>query len=148
MTKVVIYQITDETGSKVNATWDMNEEIALIMPKLGDILTFGYKGEPRRFKVIEVEDQQPRGDVFSKSIVVLELTEDQIATKCGRYYRRSDKQRIAEAFKLGKLPEGFVLPDWDYNVAPTTFQPVIRHNKQTVARELRLMRCVHFLLMR
>jgi hypothetical protein len=22
---------------------------------------------------------------------------------CGRYYRRSDKQRIAEAFKLGKL---------------------------------------------
>jgi hypothetical protein len=32
---------------------------------------------------------------------------------CDRYYRRSDKQRIAEAFKLGKLPEGFVLPDWD-----------------------------------
>jgi hypothetical protein len=27
---------------------------------------------------------------------------------CGRYYRRSDKQRIAEAFHLGKLPEGFV----------------------------------------
>jgi hypothetical protein len=23
---------------------------------------------------------------------------------CGRYYRRSDKQRIAEAFKVGKLP--------------------------------------------
>jgi putative SOS response-associated peptidase YedK len=55
---------------------------------------------------------------------------------CGRYYRRSDKQRIAEAFKVGKLPEGFVLPDWDYNVAPTTFQPVIRHNKQTAEREL------------
>ena len=45
---------------------------------------------------------------------------------CGRYYSRSDKQRIAEAFKLGKLPEGFVLPDWDYNVAPSTFQPIIR----------------------
>jgi putative SOS response-associated peptidase YedK len=59
---------------------------------------------------------------------------------CGRYYRRSDKQRLAEAFKLGKLPEGFVLPDWDYNVAPTTFQPVIRHNKQTADRELVLMR--------
>ena len=35
---------------------------------------------------------------------------------CGRYYRRSDKQRIAEAFHLGKLPEGFVLPP-DYNIA-------------------------------
>lgn len=55
-------------------------------------------------------------------------------------YRRSDKQRIAEAFSVGKLPEGFVLPDWDYNVAPTTFQPVIRHNKQTAERELVLMR--------
>ena len=47
---------------------------------------------------------------------------------CGRYYRRSDKQKIAEAFQLGKLPDGFVLPP-DYNVAPTTFQPVIRHTK-------------------
>jgi hypothetical protein len=28
---------------------------------------------------------------------------------CGRYYRRSDKQRIAEAFKLGRLPEGFTI---------------------------------------
>jgi len=43
---------------------------------------------------------------------------------CGRYYRRSDKQRIAEAFKVGDLPIDFVLPEWDYNVAPTTFQPV------------------------
>jgi putative SOS response-associated peptidase YedK len=59
---------------------------------------------------------------------------------CGRYYRRSDKQRIAEAFKLDRLPEGFVLPDWDYNVAPTTFQPVIRHTKETGERELVMMR--------
>lgn len=29
---------------------------------------------------------------------------------CGRYYRRSDKQKIAEAFHLGHLPEGFVMP--------------------------------------
>ena len=29
---------------------------------------------------------------------------------CGRYYRRSDKQRIAEVFHLGRLPEGFQLP--------------------------------------
>src|SRR5271156_6278625 len=59
---------------------------------------------------------------------------------CGRYYRRSDKQRLAEAFKLGRLPEDFVLPDWDYNVAPTTFQPVIRNDKETGDRELVLMR--------
>jgi putative SOS response-associated peptidase YedK len=59
---------------------------------------------------------------------------------CGRYYRRSDKQRIAEAFKLGRLPEGFVLPDWDYNVAPATMQPVIRLNRHTGEREMVLMR--------
>ena len=59
---------------------------------------------------------------------------------CGRYYRRADKQKIAEAFHLGQLPEGFVLPPWDYNVAPTTHQPVIRHTKETGERELVLMR--------
>ncbi len=59
---------------------------------------------------------------------------------CGRYFRRSDKQRIAEAFRLGKLPEGFVLPEGDYNVAPTTFQPVIRASRETGARELAMMR--------
>ena len=58
---------------------------------------------------------------------------------CGRYYRRSDKQRIAEAFQLGELPDGFVLPA-DYNVAPTTFQPVIRHTKDMGERELVEMR--------
>lgn len=57
---------------------------------------------------------------------------------CGRYYRRSDKQRIAEAFRLGKLPDGFVLPP-DFNVAPTTFQPVIRANRDTGERELEMM---------
>ena len=59
---------------------------------------------------------------------------------CGRYYRRSDKQRLAEAFHLGDLPSGLVLPDWDYNVAPTTFQPVIREGKEDGSRELVLMR--------
>jgi putative SOS response-associated peptidase YedK len=56
---------------------------------------------------------------------------------CGRYFGRSDKQRTAEAFKLGRLPEHFVLPDWDYNVAPTTSQP---SDTQTAERELVLMR--------
>jgi putative SOS response-associated peptidase YedK len=58
---------------------------------------------------------------------------------CGRYYRRSDKQRLAEAFRLGKLPDGFVLPP-DFNVAPTTFQPVVVNNRETAERELTPMR--------
>ena len=58
---------------------------------------------------------------------------------CGRYLRRSDKQRIAEAFRVGTLPENFPLPP-DYNVAPTTFQPVIRLNRDTGEREVVMMR--------
>src|SRR5579875_2467860 len=62
-----------------------------------------------------------------------------IGSVCGRYVRRSDKQRIAEAFHLGKLPDAFILPP-DYNVAPTTFQPVIRLNRDTGEREIVMMR--------
>src|ERR1700747_3502604 len=58
---------------------------------------------------------------------------------CGPYYRRSDKQKIAEAFQI-RDSDGLVVPPWDYNVAPTTFQPVIRHTKETHERELVLMR--------
>jgi putative SOS response-associated peptidase YedK len=44
---------------------------------------------------------------------------------CGRYQRRSDKQRIAEAFALGNV-DGLALElTPDYNVAPQTTQPVI-----------------------
>ncbi len=57
---------------------------------------------------------------------------------CGRYLRRSDKQRIAEAFKRGKLSPDFILPP-DYNVAPSTFQPVIRLNRDTGDREIVMM---------
>jgi putative SOS response-associated peptidase YedK len=59
---------------------------------------------------------------------------------CGRYYRRSDKQRIAEAYRLGEIPFDLVLPDWDFNVAPTTFQPVIRSRRDAAEREIVLMR--------
>jgi len=59
---------------------------------------------------------------------------------CGRYLRRSDKQRIAEAFEVSKGLADLVLPPWDYNVAPTTFQPVIRSDRDTGERELTLMR--------
>jgi putative SOS response-associated peptidase YedK len=57
---------------------------------------------------------------------------------CGRYYRRSDKQKIAEAFRTG-LPTTFeILPS--YNVAPQTFQPVVCFNRKTLDRELVQMR--------
>jgi putative SOS response-associated peptidase YedK len=59
---------------------------------------------------------------------------------CGRYLRRSDKQRIAEAFDVAKGLADLVLPPWDYNVAPTSFQPVIRSERDTGERELALMR--------
>src|ERR1700679_856425 len=59
---------------------------------------------------------------------------------CGRYLRRSDKQRIAETFQLAKGLAELVLPPWDYNVAPTTHQPVIRTPRDTGERELTLMR--------
>jgi putative SOS response-associated peptidase YedK len=59
---------------------------------------------------------------------------------CGRYVRKSDKQRLAEAFTNGKLPPDFILPPDDYNVAPTTMQPVVRLNHETSERELVLMR--------
>ena len=61
---------------------------------------------------------------------------------CGRYLRRSDKQRLAEAFRLAQSEalDAVVLPDWDYNVAPTTFQPVIRLDEERRERELVLMR--------
>ncbi len=58
---------------------------------------------------------------------------------CGRYLRRSDKQRIAEAFRVGELPEDFPLPP-DYKIAPTTFQPVIRESRESSDREMVLMR--------
>jgi putative SOS response-associated peptidase YedK len=58
---------------------------------------------------------------------------------CGRYYRRSDKQKIAEAFHATKVDD-FPLPPWDYNVAPTTMQPVVRQSRDTHERELVLLR--------
>nr|WP_260738192.1 SOS response-associated peptidase [Edaphobacter lichenicola] len=58
---------------------------------------------------------------------------------CGRYERHSDEQKIADAFKIGKLPPDFEVPP-GYNVAPQTFQPVVRLNRETGERELTLMR--------
>jgi putative SOS response-associated peptidase YedK len=53
----------------------------------------------------------------------------------GPYYRRSDKQKIAEALQTTRVDD-FPLPPDDYNVAPSTMQPVIRANRDTGEREL------------
>jgi len=58
---------------------------------------------------------------------------------CGRYYRRSDKQHIAEAFKLGKLSPDLALSP-DFNIVPSTFQLVIRSSAEDGERELVMMR--------
>lgn len=57
---------------------------------------------------------------------------------CGRYVRRSDKQKIAEHFAV----HGPSIPDFgpSWNVAPQTFQPVVRLNRHTGERELVLLR--------
>jgi putative SOS response-associated peptidase YedK len=57
---------------------------------------------------------------------------------CGRYARRSDKQRIAGHFHV----HGPSLPDFgpSYNVAPRTFPPVLRLNRDTGEREIVMMR--------
>ena len=59
---------------------------------------------------------------------------------CGRYVRRSHKQKIAEWFHADGDLSGIPMPDEDYNVAPTTHQPIIRQSKETGARELLLAR--------
>jgi putative SOS response-associated peptidase YedK len=57
---------------------------------------------------------------------------------CGRYVRRSDKQRIAEHFHV----YGPSVPDFgpSWNVAPQTFQPIVRLNRDTREREIVMMR--------
>ena len=57
---------------------------------------------------------------------------------CGRYLNRRLKQEIAEYFKTGKVFEEPLAPD--YNIAPTTFQPVVRLDRDNNERELVLLR--------
>jgi putative SOS response-associated peptidase YedK len=56
-----------------------------------------------------------------------------------RYYRKSDKQKIAEVFHATQVDD-FPLPPWDYNVAPTSMQPVISQSRDTGERQLSQMR--------
>ena len=59
---------------------------------------------------------------------------------CGRYGRRSDKQKIAEHFRASPHPAELPMPDADYNIAPTTHQPIIRQSRETGEREMILAR--------
>lgn len=59
---------------------------------------------------------------------------------CGRAYRKSDKQTIAERMRV---KPGHIFPDPlppDYNIAPTSFQPIVRMERENVERELVLVR--------
>jgi putative SOS response-associated peptidase YedK len=66
---------------------------------------------------------------------------------CGRYQRRSDKRRIAEAFQLGTLddPDLNVDPGVElglapnYNAAPGTMQPVVIWDEALGMHTLRMM---------
>jgi putative SOS response-associated peptidase YedK len=66
---------------------------------------------------------------------------------CGRYQRRSDKRRIAEAFQLGTPDEPDSSIDLgvelglapNYNAAPGTMQPVVVWDEALGMRTLRMM---------
>lgn len=57
---------------------------------------------------------------------------------CGRYVRKSTRREIAQWFGA----EDVDTVEWgaSYNVAPQTFQPVVRLNRDTGEREIALMR--------
>jgi len=58
---------------------------------------------------------------------------------CGRYQRRSDKQKIAEAFQLGSV-DGLALEFAPvYNAAPQSTQPVIVWDEEFGTRSLQMM---------
>lgn len=60
---------------------------------------------------------------------------------CGRYGRRADKQRIAEwmqTHSTNVFEDSYLAPS--YNVAPQSFQPVVRLEPETSERELTVMR--------
>ena len=57
---------------------------------------------------------------------------------CGRYFSSADKQKIAERFQLRDVPDVALAPD--YNIAPTTFEPVVRVGRDSGEPELELMR--------
>lgn len=59
---------------------------------------------------------------------------------CGRYQRRSDRQRIAEAFQAGEVDDFAFQLAPSYNVTPQSMQPLVRLDSETGKRKLALMR--------
>jgi putative SOS response-associated peptidase YedK len=59
---------------------------------------------------------------------------------CGRYYSLFDKQQVAEHFHVHRTWDNFEPIAPNYNIAPDTFQPVIRRSRETGERELVMMR--------
>ena len=59
---------------------------------------------------------------------------------CGRYVRKGSKQKIAEYFRANPNPAELPMPDADYNIAPTTYQSIIRQSRETGEREVVLAR--------
>jgi putative SOS response-associated peptidase YedK len=57
---------------------------------------------------------------------------------CGRYATRRQKQEIAERFKVSKVFTEPMAPN--FNIAPSTFQPVIRQERDSTEREMVLLR--------
>ncbi len=57
---------------------------------------------------------------------------------CVRYYNRAEKQEIARRVKAAKVFAAPYVPN--FNIAPTTYQPVVRMARDTDERELELMR--------
>jgi putative SOS response-associated peptidase YedK len=53
---------------------------------------------------------------------------------CGRYYTKRQKQEIAERLRAKTVFEEPMAPD--FNIAPSTFQPVMRLGRETGEREL------------
>jgi putative SOS response-associated peptidase YedK len=58
---------------------------------------------------------------------------------CGRFYRISDLQTVADAFHAESADAAFSLAP-AYNIAPATIQPVIRQNRETFSCEIVPMR--------
>ncbi|WP_263385543.1 SOS response-associated peptidase [Granulicella arctica] len=59
---------------------------------------------------------------------------------CGRYGRRSDKQYIAEHYRLGDLRDVPLEAAPDWNITPDSVQPVIRLSKDSGERELAFLK--------
>lgn len=57
---------------------------------------------------------------------------------CGRYYNRRQKQEIAAQLRAKKIFDAPYAPN--YNIAPTTFQPIVRQERDSDERELILAR--------